>query len=164
MRIDEIDVSDFTRAQLAQVRGYLGQKPLLLPASLEDNIRYGDDEADETALQRALSLSGVDRFLNRLPQGLATRLGEDGHGISGGQARRLALARVLLRPRPLLLLDEPTASLDGDTEREFWNALDAVLERRPMTVICTSHSPLAAAWADRVLQLSHGRIQEGEYA
>ncbi len=160
IRIDDTDVAQFTLGQLATVRGYLGQKPLLLPASLEDNIRYGDGDADQAAIQRAVRLSGVESFLDRLPHGLATRLGEDGHGISGGQARRLALARVLLKPRPLLLLDEPTASLDADTEMAFWRALDSVLERQAMTVICTSHSPLAADWADRALHLAGGRIRE----
>lgn len=163
IRIDQTRLADFTRAQLAEFRGYLGQKPLLLPGSLEDNIRYGDTESDAAALHRALALSGVDRFVDRLPDGLATRLGEGGHGISGGQARRLALARVLLKPRPLLLLDEPTASLDADTELAFWRALDAVLARQPMTVICTSHSALAADWADRVIQLTHGRAREAEH-
>ena len=161
IRIDGIGVADFTLPQLASLRGYLGQKPLLLPASLEDNIRFGDDQADDAALQRAVALSGVEAFLARLPEGLSTRLGEAGHGISGGQARRVALARVLLKPRPLLLLDEPTASLDADTEKAFWEALDAVLQRLPMTVICTSHSALAADWADRVVHLAGGRIKEG---
>ena len=160
IRINQTRVADFTLAQLADFRGYLGQKPLLLPASLEENIRYGDEQADAADLQRAVRLSGVDAFLDHLPDGLATRLGEDGHGISGGQARRLALARVLLKPRPLLLLDEPTASLDADTEQAFWQALDAVLLTQPMTVICSSHSALAADWADRVVELSGGRVRE----
>ena len=160
IEIDGTPLSRFTLAQLASFRGYLGQKPLLFPGTIEDNVRYGDEQAEAADLQQALRLSGVTEFLDQLPQGLQTLLGEDGHGISGGQARRLALARVLLRPRPLLLLDEPTASLDPDTEQAFWDALDQVLQQRPMTIVCASHSPLAARWADRVLTLQGGRLQE----
>lgn len=161
--IDGTAVGQYTRAQLAELRGYLGQRPLLLPESVEHNIRYGDEDADEAALQQALALSGVAAFLDRLPQGLATPLGESGHGISGGQARRVALARVVLKPRPLLLLDEPTASLDGQAEQDFWRALDHVLSERPMTVVCTSHSAQAEAWADRVVRLHLGQIEESSH-
>ena len=160
IEINGTDLSRFTRAQLAGFRAYLGQKPLLFPGSVEDNIRFGDERADQATLQRALELSGVSAFLERLPEGLATPLGEGGHGISGGQARRLTLARALLRPRPLLLLDEPTASLDAETEQAFWRALDSAIAHQPMTVICASHSPLAEAWGDRVLRLNQGRLEQ----
>ncbi len=162
IEIDGTPLSHFTLAQLAGFRGYLGQKPLLFPGTIEDNIRYGDEQADAGDLQQALELSGVADFLDQLPEGLQTVLGEDGHGISGGQARRLALARVLLRPRPLLLLDEPTASLDPHTEQAFWDALGQVVQQRPMTMICASHSHLAARWADRVLSLKDGQLLEAD--
>ncbi|MGY6555005.1 MAG: thiol reductant ABC exporter subunit CydD [Wenzhouxiangella sp.] len=164
IEIDGTDLRQFTRAQLADIRGYLGQRPLLLADSLEQNIRFGDEQADAASLAKALDLSGVSAFLPRLPAGLETRLGESGHGISGGQARRVALARVLLKARPILLLDEPTASLDADTELAFWRALDEVLAQQPMTVVCTSHSPQAEVWADRMLRLRHGRIEEARHA
>jgi ATP-binding cassette, subfamily C, bacterial CydD len=164
--LGEVPLAALTRAQLSAVRGYLGQLPLLYAASIRDNILLGEAldsggrEADEARLQHALALAGLDRFIATLPAGLETRLGQDGVGVSGGEARRIALARVLLAPRPLLLLDEPTASLDAHTEQQFWADLDRALAARPMTVICASHSALALRWADRALQLHDGRLQE----
>jgi ATP-binding cassette, subfamily C, bacterial CydD len=157
--LDDVHLAALTRAQLSQVRAFLGQQPFLYAASIRDNILLGHP-ADDAPLQRAVALAGLDRFLATLPAGLGTRLGQDGLGVSGGQARRIALARVLLAPRPLLLLDEPTASLDADTEQQFWADLDRALAARPMTVICASHSALAMRWADRALLLQDGRLRE----
>ena len=151
-------VAALTRAQLSQVRAYLGQQPFLSAASIRDNILLGL-AASDAELARAVTLAGLDEFLHTLPEGLATRLGQDGLGVSGGQARRIALARVLLKPRPVLLLDEPTASLDAVTEQRFWDDLDRALAQQPMTVICASHSALALGWADRTLLLQDGRLR-----
>ena len=160
--LGELPLASLSRAQLAVVRGYLGQQPFLYAASIRDNILlgHGDGAADEASLQRAVTLAGLDGFIATLPAGLETPLGQDGLGVSGGQARRIALARVLLAPRPLLLLDEPTASLDAHTEQQFWADLDRALAVRPMTVICASHSALALRWADRALLLRDGGLRE----
>jgi ATP-binding cassette, subfamily C, bacterial CydD len=166
--LGEVPLAAMTRAQLSQVRGYLGQQPFLYAATIRDNILLRDaldgrgDRAEEARLQRAIALAGLDRFLATLPAGLETRLGQDGLGVSGGQAQRIALARVLLAPRPLLLLDEPTASLAADTEHQFWADLDRALAAHPMTVICASHSALALGWADRALLLKDGLLRELE--
>jgi ATP-binding cassette, subfamily C, bacterial CydD len=166
--LGDVPLAALTRAQLSQVRGYLGQQPFLYAATIRDNILLRDavvnrgDGAEEARLQRAIALAGLDRFIAALPAGLETRLGQDGLGVSGGQAQRIALARVLLAPRPLLLLDEPTASLDADTEQQFWADLDRALAAHPMTVVCASHSALALRWADRALLLQDGRLLEVE--
>jgi len=149
---DEVPVAALTRAQLSTLRGYLGQQPFLFAGSIRDNISLGRP-VDDAALARAVALAGLEAFLATLPGGIETLLGQDGLGVSGGQARRIALARVLLRPRPLLLLDEPTASLDADTEQRFWADLDRALAQQPMTVLCASHSPLALGWADRTVHI-----------
>jgi ATP-binding cassette, subfamily C, bacterial CydD len=166
IQLGDVPLAALTRTQLSQVRAFLGQQPFLYAASIRDNILLGhpmDDggqDADGAPLRRAVALAGLDRFIATLPAGLDTPLGQDGLGVSGGQARRIALARVLLAPRPLLLLDEPTASLDADTERQFWADLDRALAAQPMTVICASHSALALRWADRALSLADGRLRE----
>jgi len=156
VRYGEVPVASLTRRQLSGLRGYLGQQPFLFAGSIRENITL-DRPADAAALDRALALAGLASFIAGLPDGLETRLGQDGLGVSGGQARRIALARVLLRPGPLLLLDEPTASLDADTEQRFWADLDQALAAQPMTVVCASHSPLALAWADRSVALGEER-------
>ncbi|MEE4637387.1 MAG: thiol reductant ABC exporter subunit CydD [Wenzhouxiangella sp.] len=164
IQIEGQDLGCFSTAQLAQVRGYLGQHPLLLPASIADNIRLPDPDADEAQVVSAAQRAGLQTFIECLPEGLATQIGQDGFGISGGQARRIALARVLLRPYPLLLLDEPTASLDDATGGEVWQALKAALSETPMTVICVSHSDRARDWADRVLVMRNGQLEATDHA
>ena len=156
VRYGEVPVASLTRRQLSGLRGYLGQQPFLFAGSIRENITL-ERPADAAALDHALALAGLKSFIAGLPGGLETRLGQDGLGVSGGQARRIALARVLLRPGPLLLLDEPTASLDADTEQRFWADLDQALAAQPMTVVCASHSPLALAWADRSVALGEAR-------
>ncbi len=162
IRIDNQDLNRFSSAQLASIRGYLGQHPLLLPASIADNIRLPDPEADDQQVLAAARRAGLEKFIDDLPDGLDTRIGQDAFGISGGQARRIALARVLLRPYRLLLLDEPTASLDDATGDEVWHALEQALADNPMSVICISHSERARDWADRVLVLRNGRLEASD--
>ncbi len=157
--IDDQQLNDFTTGQLSSIRGYLGQHPLLLPASLAQNIRLADPEASHSAVEAAIQQAGLAEFVRQLPEGLGTMIGQDAFGLSGGQARRIALARVLLKPYPLLLLDEPTASLDDGTGDEIWQALAAAAEQTPVTTICISHSDRAKRWADRVLKLDQGQLE-----
>lgn len=160
VRIDGQPLAKFTDAARAAHIGWLGQRPWLIAGSIEDNLRLGDTEASSKTLARAVALARVDEFLDRLPEGLATPVGEGGVALSGGQAQRIALARVLLRPRPVLLLDEPTASLDPDGEEDVLEALRQSLAARPATVICASHRPALLDWAGRVIELGEGRMVE----
>jgi len=138
--------------------GYAGQRPYLFHGTLAENLRLADPSATEARLLAAAEAAQVMRFARELPQGLDTVIGERGFGLSGGEARRIGLARLLMRNPDVLLLDEPTAFLDPATEAALLEAL-AVVARGCCVVIAT-HSPAAMAWADRQLYLPEGHLRD----
>lgn len=135
---------------------YMPQRPHIFNLSIADNVRLGRPDADDSAVWAALERAKADEFVRDLPDGIHTLCGENGVRFSGGQAHRIALARALLREAPLMVLDEPTAHLDRETERAIAEALSA----RPTgtTVIHIAHRALAIAGADRVIALNAGRL------
>ncbi|MGY0503908.1 thiol reductant ABC exporter subunit CydD [Luteimonas sp. e5] len=132
--------------------GYAPQRPFLFHGSIADNLRLARPDAGMDELQAAAEATQAMEFIRRLPAGMDTLIGEHGFGLSGGEARRLALARLLLRDAPLWLLDEPSAFLDADTEAALLRALRRLAHGR--TVLMATHSPAALAAADRVLHLA----------
>ncbi len=137
--------------------GYASQRPFLFHGSLRDNLRMARPEASEAELRRAADAAQVSEFAARLPQGWDTPVGERGFGLSGGEARRIALARIFLREPDLLLLDEPTAFLDPDTEARLLDALEAFCRGR--TLVMATHSDAAMRMAGQCLWLPQGRLQ-----
>ncbi|RXE47612.1 thiol reductant ABC exporter subunit CydD [Chromohalobacter israelensis] len=151
-RIDTLASGTWQRAI-----GWLGQRPAILSGTLADNLRLAVPNADDAALRQALQEADLTDWVDKLPQGLSTPLGAGGQPVSGGQARRIALARALLRRAPLLLLDEPTASLDRDSEARVIHALSRLKHGRTLLVM-THHLDLLRL-ADRVLVLDHGKVR-----
>ncbi|WP_255317674.1 thiol reductant ABC exporter subunit CydD [Cobetia marina] len=136
---------------------WMDQRPLLMQGSLADNLRITAPQASDAEIITALERAGLKAELAALPQGIATPLGEGGRGLSGGQAQRLALARVFLSDASLVLLDEPTASLDAETERYLIAGFEW-LSAQGRTLVIATHHPALIAMATRHLVLEEGRI------
>jgi ATP-binding cassette subfamily C protein CydCD len=146
---------DLAEADLEQWRSrvaWVPQRPHLFAGTIAENVRLARPDADDAAVRRALQEAGALEFVDALPQGVGTLLGEDGVGLSAGQRQRLALTRAFLADRPVLLLDEPTAALDGATEAEIVEAVRRLSAGR--TVLLVVHRPALLAVADRVVRLA----------
>ncbi len=142
--------------------GYAPQRPFLFQGSIADNLRMARPEASDIELRVAAEAAQVMRFADKLPSGLRTLIGERGFGLSGGEARRIALARVFLRDPQLLLLDEPTAFLDPETEAALLAALAVFARGR--TMVLATHSAAAMRMAGQVLWLPEGVPRKAEGA
>ncbi|MEU0108818.1 thiol reductant ABC exporter subunit CydD [Streptomyces sp. NPDC006251] len=157
---------DLAQADLEQWRSrvaWVPQRPQLFAGTIAENVRLARPDADDEAVRRALRDAGALEFVEALPEGVGTRLGEDGTGLSAGQRQRLALARAFLADRPVLLLDEPTAALDGATEAEVVAAVRRLAAGR--TVLLVVHRPALLGVADRVVRLAEreGAAVPAEY-
>ncbi|MFD4666823.1 thiol reductant ABC exporter subunit CydD [Streptomyces halstedii] len=151
IRVGGTDLSALSPERWREQIAWVPQRPHLFAGTIADNVRLARPEADDQAVESALREAGAYDFVAALPDGTRTPLGEDGAGLSAGQRQRLALARAFLADRPLLLLDEPTASLDGETEAGIVDAARRLAEGR--TVLLVVHRPALLAVADRVVAL-----------
>ncbi|WP_328582820.1 thiol reductant ABC exporter subunit CydD [Streptomyces sp. NBC_00370] len=152
IRVGGRDLASLDQERWRERIAWVPQRPYLFAGTIAENVRLARPEADEAAVARALRDAGAEEFVAALPQGVDTVLGEDGAGLSAGQRQRLALARAFLADRPLLLLDEPTAALDGETEAGVVDAVRRLAAGR--TVLLVVHRPALLAVADRVVTLA----------
>ena len=154
--IDGHDLRDVTLASLREQFSIVLQEPLLFSGTIADNIAYGLPGAGHDEIEEAARAANAHDFITRLPDGYQTRLGERGTKISGGERQRIAVARAFLRNAPILILDEPTSSIDSKTETVILDALERLMEGR--TTVMIAHRLSTVRGVDQILVLDHGRI------
>ncbi len=152
VRVGDVDLAELDLDAWRSRLAWVPQRPHLFKASIAQNVRLGRADASTDAVWAAIEAADLTETVRNLPDGLETVLGDRGAGLSAGERQRVALARAFLRDAPLLLLDEPTANLDGETEREIMQAIARLAEGR--TVVLVAHRPALIAVADRVLSLA----------
>ena len=161
--LDGIDLRELDPARLRDAIALVPQAPTIFAASAADNIRYGRLEASDADVRKAAESAEADEFLDALPQGFASELGERGARLSGGQQQRVAIARALLKDAPVLLLDEATSALDAQSERAVQHALENLMAGR--TTLVVAHRLATVLKADRIVVMDAGRIvAEGTHA
>jgi ATP-binding cassette, subfamily C, bacterial CydCD len=151
VRVGGVDLADIDLDAWRSKLAWVPQRPHLFSVSLAQNVSLGRKGASSEEIWAAVSAAGLAQAVKELPEGLDTVLGDRGAGLAAGERQRVALARAFLRDAPLLLLDEPTAGLDGHTERDVLQRLRRLARGR--TVVLVAHRPALAAMADRVLEL-----------
>ena len=156
VEIDGHDVRDVTLGSLRAAVGVVQDEPFLFSVSISDNIAYGRPDATAEEVEAAARAANAHEFIERLPDGYATVIGERGYTLSGGQRQRIAIARTLLLNPPILVLDDATSSIDVHIEQEIHAALDTLLEHRTTLVI--AHRLSTIALADRVVLLDGGHV------
>jgi subfamily B ATP-binding cassette protein MsbA len=156
--IDGVDIRKVTLNSLRSQISYVGQESVLFNDTVAANIAYGSDEAPQSAIEEAARAAYALDFVNELPDGFDTVVGEDGVLLSGGQRQRLAIARALLKNAPVLILDEATSALDTESERYVQSALQNLTRDRTTLVI--AHRLSTIVHADQILVISNGRVAE----
>jgi ATP-binding cassette subfamily B protein len=156
--IDGLPLPKIAQKQLRRNIGYVGQDIFLLDTSIRQNLKMGKPETTDAELDEALEVAAAQAFVNDLPEGLDTLIGERGQRLSGGQRQRLTIARGLLGNPPILIFDEATSAVDNETEEEIQRALQRLAHNRTLIVI--AHRLSTVRSADRILVLSDGQIAE----
>ena len=154
--IDGADLRCCEPLQLRKAAALVSQDPVIFAASVAENVRFGRPDASVEEVRTACAAAHAIEFIERLPQGMDTELGERGVRLSGGQRQRLSIARALLADRPILLLDEATSSLDAESERQVAAALESLSRGRTTLVI--AHRLATVRTADRILVLERGHL------
>ena len=156
VRLDGVSLAKADPAALRARIGLVAQEPVIFAADVAENIRYGREDASDEEVRAAAEVAAALDFVEALPQGFQTHLGERGVRLSGGQRQRIAIARAVLRDPALLLLDEATSALDAESERMVQAALDRLMAER--TTIVIAHRLATVLKADRIVVMDHGQI------
>ena len=158
IRLDGQPVQTLELGDLRKAIGLVSQEVFLFHGTVAENIAYGSFDASRAAIERAAQLAEASRFIEALPQGYDTVVGERGQRLSGGQRQRIALARAILKNPPVLILDEATAAVDNETEAAIQRSLDRITAERTTLVI--AHRLSTVRHADRIVVMDQGRIVE----
>lgn len=158
IEIDGINIHDITLKSLRHQIALVQQEPLLFSGSIMDNIRYGRLEATDEEVVNAAKAANAHDFVERLPEGYRTELGERGTKVSGGERQRIAIARAFLKDAPILILDEPTSAIDSKTEQVILDALDRLMVGRTTFII--AHRLSTIRHADQIVAIEAGRVVE----
>ena len=156
--IDGVSIHDYQLSHLRQSISIVNQSPTLFNDTIEKNIAYGDKSIDVDKLKESAKLSGCEEFINNLPEGYESIIGDDGVLLSGGQRQRLSIARAIAKDSPILILDEATSALDSATEKLVQSAINKMQKGR--TTIIIAHRLSTIKNADRIIVLKDGEIIE----
>jgi len=159
IKIDGIDVQSYTLKTLRNAMAYVPQSPQIFNGKVKDHILYGKVDASKEEVKEAAQLAGAKDFINQLPQGFDTVLGEDAVRLSGGQRQRLDLARALVSKSSILILDEPTSNLDAESEEKFNKALSRIRSNTDTTIIIVTHRLSSISGADKIIVLNQGKVE-----
>tara|TARA_B110000438_G_scaffold303753_1_gene367009 strand:- start:547 stop:2382 length:1836 start_codon:yes stop_codon:yes gene_type:complete len=158
IKLDNIDIKDVKIKSLRELMGIVTQETILFNDTISGNIAYGQNEIKLSKILEAAEVANAKEFIDALPQGFNTIIGEKGVRLSGGQRQRIAIARALLKDPPILILDEATSSLDTESEKNVQQAIDNLMKDR--TVLVIAHRLSTIVNADRIIVLENGKIVE----
>jgi len=158
VEIDGQDVRQFDLKSLREAVALTLQEPFLFAAIISDNIRYGQPSATNEEVRAAAAAAGAHAFIEQLPDGYSTLLGERGGTLSGGERQRLSIARALVKNAPILVLDEPTSALDVETERLLVRSIRTL--RAGKTTVVIAHRLSTVRHADKIIVMQNGTVEE----
>ena len=156
IRIDGTDIRRFKIKSLREQISFVLQETLLFRAPVWQNIAYGKPEASRAEIIRAAKLANADEFIERMPDGYDTMIGERGMTLSGGQRQRITIARAIIRNSPILILDEPSAGLDAESEKLVFDAIENLMEGKTSIVI--AHRLATVIRADAIFVIDDGKV------
>ena len=156
--IDGVSIMDYKLSYLRESISIVNQSPTLFNDSIERNIAYGESEIDETKLKQAAEISGCLEFIEKLPEGYKSEIGDDGVLLSGGQRQRIAIARAFYKDSPIIILDEATSALDNESELIVQEAVEKLINNR--TTIVIAHRLSTIENANKILVLDQGTVAE----
>lgn len=158
IKLDDLPLAEFSTQSVRAGIAFVSQQPQIFNSTAAEHIRYGKEDATDEEVREAARLAGALEFIEALPDGFNTRLGEGGKKLSGGQRQRIDIARALVRNSPILILDEPTSALDAEAESAFRDVLRRLRNETRLTIIVIAHRFSTIIDADQIIVLHQGRI------